>query len=154
MLKNYFKIAFRHLRRSKTYSFINIISFAVSLACAILVLLYVQNQLSFDRFNKHAGRIYRVIKYMDFNGKKTVTPITGAPVAGTLAREIPGVEEATRLFPARSYWNCSVGYKGKVFPEKRFFFAAGLTLAAALITTGFQALRAAATNPINSLRYE
>ena len=123
MLQNYFKIAFRHLRRSKTYSFINIIGFAVSLACAILVLLYVQNQLSFDRFNKHAGRIYRVIKYMDFNGKKTVTPTTGAPVAGTLAREIPGVEQATRLFPARSYWDCSVGYKGKVFPEKRFFFA-------------------------------
>ncbi len=123
MLKNYIKTGFRHLRRSKTYSFINIIGFAFSLASAIMVLLYVQNQLSFDRFNKHAGRIYRVIKYMDFNGRKTITPITGAPVARTLAREIPGVKQATRLFPARTYWDCSVGYKGRFFPEERFFFA-------------------------------
>lgn len=60
MLKNYFKIAFRNLIRYKAYSFINICGLAISMAASILILLWVQNELSYDRFHKNSGRLYRI----------------------------------------------------------------------------------------------
>lgn len=60
MLKNYFKIALRNLRKQKLYSFINIFSLSVGIACSILVYLYVQHELSYDTFHEAGNRIYRV----------------------------------------------------------------------------------------------
>ena len=60
MLKNYLKIALRNLRRHTGYSFINITGLAVGMACCGLILLYVQHEMSFDRFHERAHQIYRV----------------------------------------------------------------------------------------------
>ena len=56
MLRNYFKIAFRNIQRHKAYSFINISGLAIGMASSILILLWVQNELSYDRFHQNAGR--------------------------------------------------------------------------------------------------
>lgn len=60
MIKNYLKIALRNIRNHKGYSFINIFGLAVGMACCILILLWVQDELSYDRFHEHRDRIYRV----------------------------------------------------------------------------------------------
>ena len=61
MIKNYFKIAIRNLRRNKVYSFINISGLSIGLACAMLILLYVKDEVSFDRFHSNVNNIYRVV---------------------------------------------------------------------------------------------
>ncbi len=62
MIKNYLKIAFRNMAKNKVLSFINIFGLAVGIACSLVIILYIQDELSFDRFNKDPERIYRVVK--------------------------------------------------------------------------------------------
>ncbi|MES1217586.1 MAG: ABC transporter permease [Bacteroidota bacterium] len=61
MIRNYFKTAFRNLRRNKVYSFINIAGLSLGLACAMLIMLYVKDEVSFDRFHKNISQVYRVV---------------------------------------------------------------------------------------------
>ena len=61
MFKNYFNITFRNLKKYKGFSFINIFGLAVGMACTLLILLWVQDELSYDRFFPNADRLYRVI---------------------------------------------------------------------------------------------
>ena len=60
MFNNYFKIALRNLQRNKIYSFINIAGLSIGLACAMLILLYVKDEVSYDRFHKNVNNIYRI----------------------------------------------------------------------------------------------
>ena len=62
MLKNYFKTAFRNLLHNKIYSFINIAGLSIGLACAMLIMLYIKDEVSYDRFHKNVSRIYRIDK--------------------------------------------------------------------------------------------
>ena len=61
MFRNYLTVAFRHLNRQKGYSAINVMSLALGIACALLILLYIRDELSYDRYHEKADRIYRVI---------------------------------------------------------------------------------------------
>jgi putative ABC transport system permease protein len=69
MLKNYIKIAFRNLQRNTIYSFINIAGLAVGIACSILILLWVHDEVMFDRFLPKHDRLFQVLINSDFNGK-------------------------------------------------------------------------------------
>src|SRR5258706_12774124 len=62
MFTNYFKTAFRNLMRSRIYSFINIAGLSMGLSCAMLIVLYVQDEVSYDRFHKNVNQIYRIDK--------------------------------------------------------------------------------------------
>ena len=94
MLKNYFKTALRSLRSNRTYSFINITGLAVSLAVSILLLLWVNDELSYDRFNINAANIYKLApKFNDQN----IWNLTPAPIAVHAKKEVPEVEEACRI---------------------------------------------------------
>jgi putative ABC transport system permease protein len=62
MLKNYFKIAIRHLLKYKSYSAINIAGLAVGIACAILLTLFIQHELSYDRYHENAARLFRIVR--------------------------------------------------------------------------------------------
>jgi putative ABC transport system permease protein len=68
MLKNYFKTAWRNLKRNKIYSAINISGIAIGLAAAWLIALYVLDELSYDHSFTHAGRIYRVAHHASWQG--------------------------------------------------------------------------------------
>ena len=61
MIKNYLKTAIRNLRRNKTYSLINIVGLSLGLACAMLIMLYVKDEISYDRFHKNVSQIYRIV---------------------------------------------------------------------------------------------
>ena len=60
MFKNYVKIALRHLKKNKAYSFINIFGLSVGMACCLLIVLFVQDELSYDKFHDNADRIFRI----------------------------------------------------------------------------------------------
>ena len=116
MIKNYLKIAFRNISRHKAYSFINISGLAIGMACSILILLWVQNELSYDKFHKNADCIYRVTgSVADF--KAAVNP-AGMPAG--LKAELPSVKNYVRL----SHLTTTLLEAGlNKFEEKRTFYA-------------------------------
>lgn len=77
MFKNYFKTAFRNLARNKIYSFINIAGLSTGLTCAMLIMLYVKDEISFDRFHKNADNIYWIGSKMKMAEGEQETGITG-----------------------------------------------------------------------------
>lgn len=102
MLKNYLKIALRNVKKSKTYSFINILGLAIGMACCILILFYVQDELSYDRYNEKADRIYRVVDSGEAPGGMSFDlALTSAPFAPTMKADFPEVEDAVRLYRRR-----------------------------------------------------
>ncbi len=120
MLSNYFKIAFRNLIKYKSFSLINITGLAVGIASCVLILLFVNDELSYDRFNSKAERIYRVHtegRLADNEFKMAVSP---APIAFTMLREFPEVEAVTRF---RNYGFPVFRYGEKAFSEEKVYWA-------------------------------
>ncbi len=98
MFKNYIKIAFRNLYKSKTYSFINIFGLAVGIAVCALIALYVQNEWSYDEFHKNSENIYRVWAEETLqDGRVIINTSTPFIVVETLENSIPEVEHITYL---------------------------------------------------------
>ena len=97
MLKNYLKIAFRNLLRNKAFSFINILGLAIGMASAILILLWIQNEMSYDQFHEKKDRIYEAWNRANFSGKLQCWNTTPKILSKALSSDIPEVEEATRV---------------------------------------------------------
>lgn len=116
MIKNYFKIAFRNIIRHKAYSIINISGMAIGLASSILILLWVQNERSYDKFHKNADQIYRITG--DFGDMKVAVNTEGMP--GGLKAELPVVKDYARLSLATTVLFEAGNRK---FEEKRVFYA-------------------------------
>lgn len=98
MLRNYIQIALRNLWKNKSFSLINIVGLAVGMACCMLILLYVQQQLSYDRHHEKADDLYRLVTEFVTESKTERAPTSAAPVAAALKNEFPEVEEVTRVF--------------------------------------------------------
>ncbi len=96
MLKNYLKIAFRNLFRAKGFSMINISGLAVGMASAVLILLWIYNEVSFDRFHAQGSYIYKAMNRGVFDGKLQVWDNTPRILAPTLKREYPEIAEVAR----------------------------------------------------------
>ena len=97
MIKNYLKIAFRNLLRNKAFSFINILGLAIGMASAILILLWIQNEMSYDQFHEKKDRIYEAWNRANFSGKLQCWNTTPKILSKALSSDIPEVEEATRV---------------------------------------------------------
>jgi len=97
MLKNYFKIAFRNIIRHKVFSFINIAGLAVGLAVCFLILLWVQDELKFDKFHEKYDRIHRILVDINTNGDEFVVGVTPAALAPNIIDEVPEFEEICRF---------------------------------------------------------
>ena len=97
MIKNYLKIAFRNLTRQKGYSFINITGLAIGMACAIFILLWVQDELSYDGFHENKDNIFRVATLFKNEGSEIYGDDTSAPVAPFLKNNYPEIKEATTV---------------------------------------------------------
>jgi putative ABC transport system permease protein len=119
MFTNYLKVALRNLFKQNAYSLINIVGLAVGIACCIAIVLFVQDELSYDRFNVHAGEIYRPSLHGSLNGREINLSVSPAVMGQTGLQELPDVAAYTRLwrggFPV-------VRYKDKTFSEERFFW--------------------------------
>jgi len=98
MIKNFFKIAWRNMTRNKVNSFINIAGLATGITCVILILLYVVDELNYDRFLKHAGRIYQVNVNGNFDGNEFLTGNTPPPTGPALVKEFPEIESSVRIY--------------------------------------------------------
>ncbi len=98
MIKNYFKIAIRNLGRNKLLSIVNITGLAIGLACVILILLFVKDEWSFDKFHKNGKDIYRLVQTTtDTSGKERKSGNTGLPHGPVFAAEIPEIESYCRI---------------------------------------------------------
>jgi putative ABC transport system permease protein len=97
MFKIFFKIAIRNIRRYSTHSLLNISGMAIGMACAILILLWVQNEWSYDRHFKNADDLYRVVETSNIKGKEAVPGnVTPSPLAASLKKEYPEIILSTR----------------------------------------------------------
>jgi putative ABC transport system permease protein len=125
MFKNYFKISFRNLWKNKSFSAINIIGLAIGIATCLIIMLFVQHELSYDRFNKKADQIIRVTFYGEVGGEKMKEASVMPPVAQTLLADYPEVEEATRLrvggSPRVNYGNTDFKEESVAFVDSNFF---------------------------------
>ncbi len=98
MLKNYLKTAIRNLRKYKGYSFINITGFAIGIACCILIMLWVADELSFDAFHGKSDRLFRVVEEQPYAGGEIFrVAVTPGPLGPSLEEEYPEVAAACRL---------------------------------------------------------
>lgn len=97
MIKNFFKVAFRNLRRNKGFSAINIIGLSIGMAGAVMILLWIQNEVSYERFHEKKDRIYTVWNKAMIDGKLTAWDATPKVLARTLEKDLPEVEQAARV---------------------------------------------------------
>ena len=98
MLKNYFKIAWRNLLKSKVYSFINVFGLTIGLGCSLLILMYVFDELTFDAFHQHADKIYRVVETQTTQeGKESKVAAVPAQLAVKSKSDLPGIIETARI---------------------------------------------------------
>jgi putative ABC transport system permease protein len=98
MIKNYLIIAWRNLWKNKTFSLINISGLAAGLACFILIALYVADELSYDRYNEKADRVYRINSDIIFGGSNLHLAVSPDPMGAVLKADYPEVEEFARIF--------------------------------------------------------
>jgi putative ABC transport system permease protein len=112
MIKNYFKIAFANLIKSKVYSLISISSLTIGMAISILLLIYVADELSYDRYHENADNIYRLCREKEsYQAPQT---------AKILADKLPQIEKHARIFPNDNF---IVQYKEQKFNENMGAFA-------------------------------
>jgi len=97
MFKNYFKVAFRNLFRNKGFSIINISGLAVGMASAMLILLWIQNEMSYDQFHEKKDRIYEAWNRASFSGKLNCWNTTPKILSRTLEKDFPEVEQCVRV---------------------------------------------------------
>ncbi|HNP17825.1 MAG TPA: ABC transporter permease [Fulvivirga sp.] len=103
MIKNYFKVAIRNIKRHKFFSIINILGLTIGLAGALFITFYIYEELNYEHFNEKGDRIYRVNLHGKLGGQEVHTSNTSYPMANALVAEIPEVEEATRV-DSRGEW--------------------------------------------------
>ena len=123
MIYNYLKIAVRNLRKYKFISFINLFGLTVGLTCCLLILTYILNELSFDKYNKKAGNIYRVTRLFrnPETGATSLNLGTIAPPFGPLLQnDFKEIQKVTRLI---DYSPAPLRYEDKMFNEQNVFFA-------------------------------
>lgn len=114
MLLNYARTALRQIRKHKGHAAINVLGLAVGLASCLLILRYVTDELSFDRFHAKSDRLYRVDWDFNWNGSEGVGPGTPPPLAARLTADFPEVETATRIYPVSPM---VVRYRDRFFVE-------------------------------------
>ena len=100
MIKNYLKITIRNIKKHKAYAAINILGLASGIACSLFIVLYVQLELSYDRYHPDADRIFRVAKSRKSESKLDKLAANVTDVAPTLKERFPEVEEAARASDA------------------------------------------------------
>ena len=97
MFLNYFKIALRGLLKNKLFSFINIFSLSIGLVCCMLIVLYINDEMSYDSYQKNSKRLYQVGTVFITGGKEDRFQAEPAVMAGNFKKDFPEVEQTTRM---------------------------------------------------------
>ncbi|HEY4195948.1 MAG TPA: ABC transporter permease [Mucilaginibacter sp.] len=120
MLKNYLKTAWRNLLNNKFYSAINIAGLTIGLAIGILILVWVQDELSFDSFHKQAKNIYRLELFGGTGASRQIWSVDVAPIGPLVKQQLPEVKDEVRI--SGGYYSL-YKYKDKVFGDENDVFA-------------------------------
>ncbi|MBB6612809.1 ABC transporter permease [Pontibacter sp. Tf4] len=113
MIKNYFKMAYRNLLRHKVFSLINISGLALGMTCSILILLWVRDELSFDRFHQDTDNLYRLMELQSYPGADNLTTdATPGPLAEALEKDFPEIKHAVRS--STWEWKKLLTYQDKI----------------------------------------
>ena len=118
MFLNYLKIALRNFRKQKIYSSINLIGLAVGITCSFLILLYVIDETSYDKFYKNSGRIYEVVQ-----GEELESEITPSIISPLFKKGFPEIEESARIYNYTLFGPVIISYQENKFQENSFYFA-------------------------------
>lgn len=97
MIKNYFKTAFRNLWKNKTYSFLNIFGLAVGIACAGLIFLWVEDEISYNDNHQKKDQLYQVLENQAYEGKTYTFSATPGVMAPAMMEELPAIKNTCRL---------------------------------------------------------
>ncbi len=120
MFKNYMLVAFRNFRKHFGYAFLNIAGLAIGIAACIMILLYIQDDLSYDTYHEHAQQIYRVTEENIVEGTPTATANVYSATTVALRNEFPEIPDIVRFYR----YNALISDGDlKQFQEERFFFA-------------------------------
>ncbi len=95
MITNYIKLSFRNMRKNKGFSFINIFGLTLGITCCILMMLWIQDELSFDKFHEETDNIYRIVQEADHAGFTTMLARTPEPLAAALTKDYPEIIESS-----------------------------------------------------------
>lgn len=97
MIRNYLKIALRNLLKNKVYSFINITGLALGMACSLMIMLWVQDEVAMDAFHTNSTRLYRVMENQYYSGKIETYASTPGILAENIVKDIPEIEKASQF---------------------------------------------------------
>jgi len=124
MFRNYLKVAWRNIKRNKTFSFINITGLAAGTLCCLYILLYVQDQYSYDKHHQDAGDLYRITTTIQLSGSMRNIAAVSPPVAPAVKRGFPEVVQFARVFSADLAGDSRnmVKYQDRSFDENGFAF--------------------------------
>ncbi|MFN2458374.1 MAG: ABC transporter permease [Chitinophagaceae bacterium] len=123
MFKNYLKIAVRNLMKRKGYSLINILGLATGIAVCLLIILFIQSELGYDKHHKESDRIYRVVLERLYPERSTSYSFIPQSIGESIQKEYPEVIESTRLFNFGGNFNFFMRVGDKVFEEKKVLAA-------------------------------
>src|SRR5687768_8230485 len=116
MLISFFKIAFRNFLKNRIFSTINILGLALGLSCFTIIILFVEKELSYDRFHHNPENVHRIVKdFVNADGSHIPDATTPPALAYTVRKDFPEVEHITRLFPNRGRRNLLI------YGEKKFY---------------------------------
>ncbi|GAB3943984.1 ABC transporter permease [Spirosoma harenae] len=120
MLKNYLKIALRNLAKHKVNTVINVAGLAIGMACCLLIVLYVSDELSYDQHWANGERIYRMALERKYPGRSTKYAIIPPSYAQSVKKEIPEIEQTTRVFTFGNNQPTLIKLDGRTLEEKGF----------------------------------
>jgi hypothetical protein len=127
MIKNYFKVAWRKMKKNKLYALVNIAGLTTGIASCLLIGLYIAHEVSYDRFNKNADRIVRVTMDYNFGDAPRQVALTGTKVGPQLKRTFPSVQAFTRTYKRTRVVGMPIRYLKKrifcmqILPSSGFF---------------------------------
>ena len=98
MLNHYIKVAYRYLLRHKGHTAINVTGLAIGIASCILIMMYVRNEFSYDRFHSKADRIYRAWLHEKYDGQEFINVQTPIPLGPVMQANIPEIESYCRVY--------------------------------------------------------
>lgn len=119
MIKNYFKTAWRSLRKNKVFSFINIFGLAMGLSCFVLITIFVANELNYDTYPKESKNIYRVLLSATGNGDVAVYPMVDGGVGNGMKEAFPEIKSSARISQTKDF----IKYNDKQFKEEHIAYA-------------------------------
>ena len=119
MLKNWLKVAYRNIIRHKVYSAINIVGLTIGIACGLLIVLFVQDELSYDRYHEKGDRIYRIYNvWKSQDGTSKEMPMGAYKLKDALLEAVPEIEAVSRFYPRGKL----VQYGQKIFREENIAY--------------------------------